>query len=202
MRRGVLFSAVFFLAVSLAACAEALEPGVSIPAQVAQVKMKNIDGKEVSIADVKGANGTLVVFSCNHCPWAKAWEQRIVDLGNALSPKGIGVLMINSNDPAAYAEDRFEVMVERSKARGIRFPYVVDATSGVARAFGASHTPEIFLFDAKDRLVYTGALDDNSENPTAVKQRYAQEAITAMLAGRPVAVPKTKSIGCSIKFRS
>ncbi len=198
MRRGIL---VILLAAVSAFPVAALEPGAGWPSAVAQVKMKSVDGRWVSIEEMKGVKGTLVVFSCNHCPWAKMWEQRTAEIGNAALQKGIGVIMINSNDPDSIAEDRFEVMVERAKARGLKFPYVVDATSGVARAFGASHTPEFFLFDARGKLVYTGALDDDAENPSAVKQHYLQDALDALLAGRPVVVPASKSIGCSIKFR-
>ena len=178
----------------------ALTPGSDLPSSAAEVKMRSVDGRLFNLEELRGAKGTLVVFSCNHCPWAKAWEERIVQAGNAALQRGIGVAMINANDPSAYPEDRFEVMIERAKSRGMQFPYLVDETSDVARAFGAGHTPEIFLFDAAGKLVYTGAFDDNADDPGAVKQRYAQDAIDALLAGKPVPVPVTKGIGCSIKF--
>ena len=164
--------------------------------------MRNVDGRFLSIADVQGTKGTLVIFACNSCPWVKAWLDRLVDLGNAYREKDIGVIMINSNDPGVRKEDAYEVMQKRAQEKGMRFPYVVDATSDVARAFGATHTPEAFLFDAGGRLVYHGAVDDNARDPKAVKHPYLRDALEAVLNGKSVAVPVTKSIGCSIKFRA
>src|SRR5215475_3377508 len=103
-------------------------------APMKDTKMKNVDGGDVSIADVAGSKGTLVIFSCNHCPWVKAWETRMVDLGNTYSKQGVGVIAINSNDPAAYDEDAYPAMQERAKDRGMTVPDGVDATSDVARA--------------------------------------------------------------------
>src|SRR5688572_27119925 len=123
------------------------------PAVATAVKMQSVDGRMLSIADIKGAKGTLVVFTCNHCPWAKAWEQRIVEIGNAYLDKGVGAIAINPNDPTVYEDDAIEKMKARAQEKGMKFPYVVDATSDVARAYGASKTPEIFLFDATDKLV-------------------------------------------------
>ncbi|MCJ7440800.1 MAG: thioredoxin family protein [Thermoanaerobaculaceae bacterium] len=171
-------------------------------APAADVKMKGVDGRELSIKEIAGAKGTLVIFSCNHCPWVKAWEGRIAELGNAYQVKGIGVIVVNPNDPAAYPEDSFQAMQERAKARGFQFPYVVDATSGVAHAFGATRTPEAFLFDAAGVLVYHGAIDDNAENVAKVTGHFLRDALEAVVAGSKPAVAETKAIGCSIKFRS
>lgn len=172
------------------------------PAPLADVKMKNVDGRELSIADVKGAKGTLVIFSCNACPWAKAWEARIAELGNAYSRRGFGVVVINPNDPGLNAEDGYDVMQRRARDRKMKFPYVVDATSDVARAFGATRTPEVFLFGSNGLLVYRGTVDDNAREPGKVQRRYLRDALDAVLAGRAVAVAETKALGCSIKFRS
>jgi cytochrome oxidase Cu insertion factor (SCO1/SenC/PrrC family) len=163
--------------------------------------MQNVDGKPVTIAGVAGRKGTLVLFICNHCPWVKAWQGRIAEVGKAAAAKGIGVIAINSNDPAAYPEDEFEEMVKRAKDVGYTFAYAVDATSNVARAFGASHTPEAFLFDARGKLVYHGAVDDNAQDAKAVKSRFLANAVTAVAAGRKVATAETKALGCGIKFR-
>src|SRR5947199_2671745 len=120
--------------------------GTKVPAAVAKTKMKNVDGKMLSIAEVAGKAGTLVVFTCNHCPFAKAWEERIVELGNEYAAKGVGVILVNANDPTLNPDDGFEGMQAHAKSRGMKIPYVVDESSGVARAFGASVTPEAFLF--------------------------------------------------------
>ncbi|NQU10078.1 thioredoxin family protein [bacterium] len=186
------------LAVTTVARADVLKLGE--PAPSADVKMKNVDGKELSITDVKGEKGTLVIFSCNHCPYVKAWEERIAQLGNDYQKKGVGVIQINANDPAV-AGDTFEAMQQRAKERGFEFPYVVDASSGVARAFGASRTPEVFLFDAAGQLVYHGTVDDNYQSPADVKERYLADALTALVAGAEIKVKEIKAIGCSIKFR-
>jgi peroxiredoxin len=178
----------------------ALALGSSIP--MAEQKMKNVDGKEMSIADVKGAKGTLVVFTCNACPWAKAWEDRIVALGNDYQKKGVGVIAVNSNDPGKVAEDDYAPMQARAKEKNFGFPYVVDATSGVAKAFGATRTPEAFLFDAKGTLVYHGTIDDNAQEPAKVKESFLKDALNAVAGGSAVAVKETKAMGCGIKFRS
>jgi len=198
-----ILSAVTVLSLAGVALAEDAENtglaiGDALP--MADVKMKNVDGKEFSIADVQGKKGTLVIFSCNACPFAKAWEKRIVEIGNTYPKRGVGVIVINSNDPNRVAADGYEEMQERAKDRGMRYPYVVDATSELARTFGASHTPEAFVFDKDGKLVYHGAVDDNTE-PGKVKQRYLQEVLKAVVAGKDVALKETKSIGCSIKFR-
>jgi thiol-disulfide isomerase/thioredoxin len=176
--------------------------GSKVPAAVAKTKMKNVDGKMLSITDVTGKAGTLVIFTCNHCPFAKAWEQRIVELANNYSGKGVGVMLVNANDPTTHAEDGFEEMQARAKSRGMKVPYVVDDTSGVARAFGASVTPEVFLFDKAGKLAYHGAVDDNRNEPDKVKARYLKDALDAVIAGKAPAMPETKGLGCGIKFRS
>ena len=164
--------------------------------------MRNVDGKDVSIKAVTGQKGVLVVFTCNHCPWAKAWEERIVALGNTYAAKGIGVIAINSNDPTVAPDDGYESMQRRATERGMQFPYVVDATSAVARAFGATRTPEAFLFDASGALVYHGTIDDNANEPGKVQAFYLKDALDAVVAGKDVPVKETKALGCGIKFRS
>jgi len=177
----------------------ALALGSALPA--GDVAMKNVDGRELTLAGSAGRKGTLVLFLCNHCPWVKLWQPRIAEIGNAALKKGVGVVAVNGNDPTDYPEDEFDVMVKRAKEVGYRFPYVVDATSDVARAFGATKTPEAFLFDASGRLVYHGALDDNARDAKAVKSRWLADAIAAVAAGKPVPVARSKALGCTIKYR-
>jgi peroxiredoxin len=199
------FSLVLMMAPGAFAAEESGEPaGLALGdvAPLSDVKMKGVDGKELSIADVSGKKGTLVMFTCNSCPWVKAWEKRMVELGNAYAKRGIGVIAVNANDPEVKGEDGYAEMQKRAKQRGMRYPYVVDATSDLARAFGASHTPEAFLFDAKGKLVYHGTIDDNARKPDQVKQRYLRDALDAVLEGQAVPTAETKSLGCTIKFRS
>lgn len=171
-------------------------------APMANAKMLGVDGREVTLAGLKGERGTLVIFTCNSCPWVKAWEKRIVTLGNQYARRGIGVIAINSNDPGRNAEDDYEAMQRRARERGMRFPYVVDATSDVARAFGATRTPEVFLFNASGALVYHGAIDDNAKEPAKVSANYLRDALQAQVDKQAIPVAETKALGCSIKFRA
>lgn len=163
-------------------------------------KMKNVDESQVSIADVTGEKGALVLFSCNACPFVKAWEERIATLGNEFRGKGIGVIAVNSNDPSVNAEDGFERMQERARNRGFEFPYVVDAGSRVAQAMGATRTPEAFLFDSTGKLVYHGVIDDNAHVTADVEKHYLRDALQALVDGTEVPVETTKALGCKIKF--
>ncbi len=191
--------ALSFLAVLVATTASPLTLGETAPSS--DVRMLNVDGRELSIADIRGARGTLVVFTCNHCPYAKAWERRLVTLGNTYRDRGFGVIAVNPNDAEAYEDDSYPEMQKQARAKGYAFPYVVDATSGVARAFAATRTPEAFLFDAGGKLVYHGAIDDNAEDASKVTKHYLRDALEAVAGGAPVQVAETKAIGCSIKFR-
>ena len=189
----------------LAPSIPAQEPGSIALGSEAPMKddmMKCTDGQEHSFASVAGRRGTLVVFTCNTCPFAKGWEDRIAAIGNAAIRRGIGVIAVNANDPGRNAGDSFDEMVARAKKLGLKFPYAVDATSDLARAFGATATPEAFLFDAAGKLVYHGTIDDNMREPKAVKERWLQKAVDAVAAGRTVATAETKAMGCSIKFRA
>ena len=172
------------------------------PAPMADVQMKAVDGKELSLGEVKGKNGLLVVFACNACPFVKAWHDRIVTLGNAYSERGVGVVMVNANDPGKVPADGYAEMQERAKSGGYKFAYVVDGTSKIARAFGAAHTPEAFLFDARGQLVYHGAIDDNAKEADKVEHPYLKDALEAVASGKEVAVKETKALGCSIKYRA
>lgn len=175
---------------------------IGSPAPMRGVKMKSVDGSEVSLEKVAGKNGTLVVFTCNHCPWAKMWQSRVAAIGNAALEQGIGVIAINSNDPAEFPEDEYAPMQDRAKMLGYKFPYVVDATSGVAKAFGATRTPEAYLFDAKGKLVYHGAVDDNPRDESAVEKPWLKNAVNAVATGGSIETAETKALGCSIKYRS
>jgi peroxiredoxin len=180
--------------------AKAIAIGTKAP--MTDVKMEGTDGKKVSIADVAGKKGTLVMFSCNHCPWVVKWEDRIAELGNAYPDKGIGWVVINPNDLEQFPADSMDKMKERAKERGFEFPYVIDETSDVARAFGATKTPEAFLFDAEMKLVYHGAIDDNAEDAAKVEKTFLKDAMDALIAGKPIETAETKFNGCGIKMRA
>ncbi len=195
----VLFGVSLLLVACQADAKSRLALGAAPP--LSDVEMTNVDGKQLAVVDVKGAKGTLVIFTCNHCPYVKAWDERITALGNEFVGKGIGVIAINSNDPSRYEEDGFETMKRRSKDLGQRFGYVVDSGSRLAQAYGASKTPEVFLFDAANALVYHGAIDDNYSDATGVTKRFLRDALEAVIAGRAVPLAETKALGCSIKMQ-
>jgi len=169
-------------------------------APLSSVAMPGVDGAEHSIEGVKGEKGTLVIFTCNHCPYVKAWESRTVAAANMALDKGIGVIAINANDPEAHAEDGMEGMKARAEKTRMKYPYVVDQGE-VAKAHGAAKTPELYLYDADLELVYHGAVDDNSRSADAVEKTYLVDAIHALAAGEPIPNPETKALGCSIKYR-
>lgn len=173
-----------------------LEIGSSIPKL--EYKMMDVSGKEVTLNEVKGENGLLVMFSCNTCPYVKLSETRIKDVAALAKKNKIGVIVINSNEAQRNDEDSFDEMKKYAKNQGYDFNYVVDKNSQLADAFGATRTPHIFLFDKKG-LVYRGAIDDNIKDEKEAKEHFLKDAITAVGAGKPVKINSSKSVGCSIK---
>lgn len=198
-KRKTALALAWLLAGQALVAAEGLKLGESLPA--GDVEMMNVDGRLMTLHKVAGAKGTLVVFACNHCPFVKAWESRLASIGNVSQKNGVGVMFINANDPMEYPVDDLEHMKIQAKEADFQFPYGVDETSDVARAFGAARTPEVFLFDAERRLVYHGAVDDNTHVPEQVRNHYLQDAVAALLAGKEIPVKETSSVGCGIKFR-
>ena len=175
-----------------------LELGSDIPK--ADIKMQDISKKEITLKDAMGPEGLLVVFSCNTCPWVDAWEDRYSTIAADYEPKGIGMIALNSNAAIRDRGDGFEDMRARAKEFGYTFYYAVDEGSKLARAFGATRTPHIFLFNNEGELVYRGAIDDNAKNPKEVKKAFLMNAIDEMLAGKSVTLASTKALGCGIKF--
>ena len=166
-------------------------------------ELKNVDGSMVSMSDYEDAKGFAVIFTCNHCPYAQAWEQRIIDLHEEYAPKGYSVIAINPNDPKLQPEDSFEKMQERAEDKAYPFPYLFDAEQTVYKKYGATKTPHVFLLDKQEngklKVTYIGAVDDNYEDPEAVEEKYLASAIDALLAGNKPKPKHTKAIGCSIK---
>jgi peroxiredoxin len=192
----------FVLLAHAAAADEGKSLALGATAPQATAKLKNpTDGKTISIADAKGPKGTLVVFTCNGCPFANAWETRIVSLANDYAKKGIGVLLVDANDPSIAKTDAPELVKARHQERGMQVPYVIDENQTVARAFGASKTPEAFLFDKAGKLVYHGTIDDNAHEPDKVSKQYLKDALEGVTAGKAPAQGETKSMGCGIKFK-
>lgn len=196
---------IFFAALPLAAIAvlafstlnDPLPIGASIPSPSA--KMKDISGKEVSFNDAMSKNGLLVMFSCNTCPVVKKYQSRTLELAKIAKGKGIGVILLNSNEATRGDGDSYDDMKEYGQDQGYHFNYVVDANSTMANAFGATRTPEVFLFDKTGKLVYHGAIDDNANGGDEVTKKYASTAIEELVAGKEIATKQTKSVGCTIK---
>jgi len=194
MPRTIALAALVLVVCAGMAGAGADRLAIGQPAPMADVMMKNIDGTELSIAGAAGEYGTLVMFSCNSCGSVLAYQDRIAMYLNKFQEAGVGIIVINPNDPAQAEVDGFEGMQERAKELGFEFPYVVDATSDVARAFGATRTPEVYLFDTDGLLVYTGGIDD-SKDPEKVEHTYMADAVKALISGDEIAVRETRALG-------
>ena len=158
------------------------------------------DGYRHKLEEYADKVALVVIFSCNHCPYVQAYEDRMMELQRTFGPQGAQLVAINSNETAHHPEDSFDHMVERAQARNFNFPYLRDDSQEIARAYGAERTPHIFAFDRDQKLVYTGAIDDNWKEPEAVTRPYLADALTALIAGQPVAEATTHAIGCSVKW--
>jgi peroxiredoxin len=199
MKKLTIALAAFLLLASFAP-----EAGYRVGDKAADFKLKNVDGKNVSLADYKQAKGFIVVFTCNHCPFAKAYESRIMALDKKYAVKGYPVIAIQPNDGSAVPDDNFANMQARAKEKGYSFPYLLDESQATAHAFGATRTPHVFVLQKSgaDNIVkYIGAIDDNSDDEKAVKEKYVENAVDALLAGKAVATTSTKAIGCTIKWK-
>ena len=179
-----------------------VEDGYKVGDQAADFKLKNVDGSMVSLADYKGVSGYIVVFTCNTCPYAVMYEDRLIELHNKFASQGFPVVAINPNDPAVKAGDDFASMQTRAKEKKFPFKYLFDEGQKVYPAFGAQRTPHIFLLDANRYVRYIGAIDDNAQNPSEVTTKYVENAIAAIKAGNNPDPAETKAIGCTIKVKT
>lgn len=171
---------------------------------VANFNLKNVNGNMVSLNDYSGSKGMIVIFTSHHCPFAKAYEDRILALNNKYIGQGFPVITINPSDPSTHADDSFDKMKERASSKGYNYPYLVDDGQRTARAFGAARTPEAYVLlksGAKFIVQYIGMIDDNPQDPAGATKFYVDEAVTNLLAGKPVITTTTKPIGCVIKFK-
>lgn len=192
-------------AFALIAMAAFTEGGYKVGDKAADFKLKNtIDDKMVSMADFKDAKGIIIVFTCNHCPFAVKYESRIMALDKKCKAKGFPVIAISPNDPTIVPEDSPEKMQKLAKDKKYSFPYLYDETQETAKLYGATKTPHAYVLvkEGADYIVkYIGAIDDNSEDEKAVKEKYVESAINNILAGKPVNPQTTKAFGCGIKWK-
>jgi peroxiredoxin len=199
MKKALSFLAIAgaFLAMSFAPAG----PGYKVGDTAIDFNLKNVDGKMVSLAGIKDAKGYIVVFTCNACPYAKAYEDRIIALHNKYAPLGYPVVAINPNDKDVQPADSYDKMKERAKDKKYPFDYLYDETQEIAKTYGATRTPHVYLLDKSRVVRYIGAIDDNSEDPAAVKEKYLENAVDALRNGQEVATKETKAVGCGIKWK-
>ena len=197
IKTAVVFSIFAFIALAFTVKKDA---GYKVGDKIEDFKLKNIDDKMVSLSDYKEAKGYIIIFTCNTCPFSVANEDRINALDAKYKSKGFPVIAINPNDPNASKGDGFEDMKTHASEKGFTFPYVFDEGQKVYPKFGASKTPHDFIVQKKGMTVaYIGAIDDSSKNPDAVTEKYVENAVDALLAGKKPAKTETRAIGCSIK---
>lgn len=193
---------MFFLTNSVSI--KEIEQGYSIGDYATDFSLPDINGKQVSLADYKDAKGFLVIFTCNTCPYAIAYEDRIIELDKKYKIKGVPVIAINPNDPDLQPADGVEYMKRRAKEKGFTFPYLVDIGQEIFPQYGATKTPHIYLLEKNKQgnvVRYIGTIDDNYSNASAVKTKYVENAVDAMLKGEEIRITTTRAIGCSIKSR-
>ncbi len=162
-------------------------------------RLPDTDGGEASLEALSDASVVVVAFWCNHCPYVRAWEERLNAIARDYADRGVATVAICANDAVTHPGDSFEAMVLRAKEQGYVFPYARDDTQAVAHAYGAERTPEVFMLDAERRLAYHGAIDDSTD-PAAVGVHHLRAALDAVLAGGKPAVAQTPAVGCTIKW--
>ncbi len=162
--------------------------------------LNDISGNQITLNEIKGKNGTLIIFSCNTCPWVIKWEDRYIEIANSYLKRGIGMIAINSNVARFKGDDSLYKMKKHAKEKKYNFPYAQDPKAKLAYAFGATKTPHVYLFDDKDNLVYRGAIDDNARDASSVEEPFLSNALDQLLAGRKIKKTTSRAIGCSIKF--
>ncbi len=196
---------LLFLLAPLVVVGLALKPITSEPLPIGstlpdkEVKMKDISGKEVSFKDAAKENGLLVMFSCNTCPVVVKYQSRTMESCKYALDNKVGVILLNPNEASRTNGDSFEDMKTYAADQQYHFNYVVDKNSAMANTFGATRTPEVFLFDKEGKLVYHGAIDDNANGPDQVTRKHLKIAIDEMVGGKEVSTTKTRSVGCTIK---
>lgn len=178
--------------------------GYAIGDEGTDFSLKNVDGSMVSLADYPDAKGFIVIFTCNHCPYSIAYEDRIIAVNNEYAAKGYPVIAINPNDPEAQPSDSYALMQERAKEKGFNFPYLFDDGQKVYPQYGATKTPHVFLLNkenGKNIVKYIGAIDNNYADAEDVDEHYLNDAVNALIDGNEVPKKETKAIGCSIKVK-
>ncbi|KXX70762.1 thioredoxin family protein [Flammeovirga sp. SJP92] len=176
--------------------------GLSVGDEAVAFSLKNIDDQMVALNDLKDNKGAIVIFTCNHCPYAVAYEDRIIAIDKKYKKLGYPVIAINPNDPEQQPDDSFDKMKVRAEEKGFTFPYLFDEGQKIYPAYGATKTPHVFLLEKESEkyfVRYIGAIDDNYKSADQVKVTYLENALNALLENKEVAETTTKAVGCSIK---
>ncbi len=190
-----LISIVFLLTLI---SAHSVKKGYEVGDKATDFKLKNVDGRMVSLADYKDAKGFIIIFDCNTCPYSKAYNDRIIRLNEIYFSKGYPVIAINANDGNG---DSYDDMVRMAKKKNYNYPFLFDETQQVAKAYGATNTPHVFVLTKELKVAYTGAIDDNARDAEAATKHFVEDAVNALIAGKTVPVTKTKAIGCGIRWK-
>ena len=198
MNRLILGLSFLLLTLTCVAQDQALNIGDVAP----DFKLKNVDDTMVSLSDYEDAKGYIVTFTCNHCPYAVMYEDRLIELHKTYAAKGYPVVAINPNDPEVKPGDSFAAMKVRSTEKGFPFAYLMDEGQKVYPQYGATKTPHVFLLDADKKVRYIGAIDDDARDASAVTEKFLENAISAIEKGEEPTPATTKAIGCSIKTKS
>lgn len=196
--KSIIQTAIFVL-ITLTASA-----GYKIGDKATDFNLKNVDGKMVSMKSMEKAKGFIIIFTCNHCPFSKAYEDRILELNNKYAPQGYPVIAINPNDEVREPDDSYEKMVIRAKEKNFNFPYLRDEKQEIATAYGATRTPHVYVVERQNKefvVRYIGAIDNNADEPEKANIKYVEDAVNALLSGKQVPTGETKAIGCTIKWK-
>ncbi len=199
---GTLVAMTAFLVMGFVSSKEETVPGYQVGDSVDNINLMNVDETMMGFDSFPDAKGFILIFTCNTCPYAIAWEDRVIALDEEFKSQGYPVIAINPNSPAAKPGDSFKAMQQRAKDKGYTFPYLQDKGQKVYPKFGATKTPHVYVLqkeDGKNIVKYIGAIDDNSRDASAVKERYTANAVNQLIKGQEVSVKETRAIGCSIK---
>lgn len=199
--KNVILTTLFLVAFIVGGASTFDGPGYGIGDEVSDFTLTDVDGTQITLSDYMGEGGAVVIFTCNTCPWAVGYEDRIIQMHNDLAAKGWPVLAINPNDPDLKSGDSYEAMQARASEKEFTFPYVFDEQQEIFPLFGATKTPHVFVVDKEMKVRYIGGIDDSPQNAEDVEVNYVQAAVEAIAAGHDPDPSSTKAIGCGIKYK-